>query len=92
VVPLPIFGGVPGDQLIVRVGDAEAITLLRPCPPNYGAVADALAEGRVFPLNPSRRPEDLLRVLADYAGAGPARHPAPSRWRVPGLRHLVRLK
>ena len=96
IAPLLVFGGLPGDQLIVRVGHEDPITLLRSLPPNYGVVSDAIAAGLVFPLNPQRRAEDLLRLLAVNGepwgvppGSPPLGPPAPERRRV---RHLTVLR
>jgi hypothetical protein len=93
IAPLPLFDGLPGDQLIVRVGHQEAITLLRHLPSNYGAVAEALSTGTAFSLNACHSSDDLLRLLA--AGDWPGLPPACPAWRsprVPFVRPLRVLK
>lgn len=93
IAPLPIFGGRPRDRLIVCVGEPDPVTLMRTLPPNFGAVAEALEQGLVLPLNPLRRAEDLLALLARLEADGPP----PRHWQSAGgagraLRHLRRLK
>lgn len=93
IAPLPVFDALPRDQLIVRVGHPdEPVTLIRDLPPNYGAIAEAIATGRAFPLNPRRLADELLRLLTSGeacpwppAGGGPS---SPAR----RARHLFRLK
>lgn len=93
IAPLLLFGGLPGDRLIVCAGEPDPITLMRSLPPNYGAVSDALERGCVLPLNPLRRAQDLLAVLAQLERDGPPPH--PQRRSVGGgraLPYLHRLK
>jgi hypothetical protein len=63
LAPLPILGGLPQDEILVRVGHADAVTLIRFLPPNYGAISDALATGTAFSLNTHQRAEDLIALL-----------------------------
>lgn len=95
IAPLPIFGALPRDQLIVRVGHPDPLTLIRDLPPNYGAIAEAIAAGTAFPLNPRRLADELLRLLTSgEALPWPPPAPHPGRQSSPSrpARHLFRLK
>jgi hypothetical protein len=93
IAPLPIFGGLPQDQLIVRVGHDEAITLLRRLPANYGAVAEALAGGLAFSLNAHQPSADLLCLLSAGGWPGlPPTDPGARSPRVPFVRRLRALR
>jgi hypothetical protein len=78
VAPLAIFGGVPGDSLIVRVGHADPICLVRSLPPNFGAVCDALANALVFPVSPSYDASSVIETLRALEEPYPAAAPVLS--------------
>lgn len=75
--PLPELTGLPCDRLLIRVGHLDPLLLVRSLPPNWGAVGEAIAHGRVFPIDPID-PEDVMRVLASAAASLPWPVPAPN--------------
>lgn len=76
IAPLPIFDGLPGDRLIVRVGHPDPITLVRHLPPNYGALIDALERGTVLALQPHVAAGQIILALRALEGD---RCPPPPR-------------
>lgn len=48
--PIEVFAAIPGDVIAVAPGEFPAVVLGRELPPNYGAVAGALADGSLTPL------------------------------------------
>lgn len=62
---LPVFGGLPGDRLLIRVGHPQAVTLHRDLPANYGAILTALESGLVLPVNPLQRLDDLVAAVGE---------------------------
>lgn len=87
VAPLPSLGGLPFDRLIIRLGHLEPMALVRIVPPDYHAVADALDQGILLPLNPPCGHEQFaayLRSLGPEKALKLFQKPAPplrSRWR-----------
>ncbi len=89
VAPLPIFGGLVRDRLLIRVGHPQAVTLHRDLPPNYGAILTALESGLVLPVNPRQRLDDLRVAVGELLDPFP---PASESARPLGHRYLRRLK
>lgn len=87
LAPLSVVGGELGDRLVLRLGHAEPMALVRVVPPEYHAVADAIERGDLFPINPSSGPVELaayLRTLGPERALRLFRTPAPPlgwRWR-----------
>lgn len=85
--PFPIFHGLAGDELLVQVGTADPLTLIRRLPPNYGAVIDAMERGLILPSNPRRQTGELLAALSHLTTA-PVPWPRALRPAVGRSRHL----
>lgn len=94
IAPLPIFSGLPRDKLLVRVGHPRPIILYRQLPANYGAIVEALDEGRAFAVADAKAPPEaaaaLIRLLAsgDPWPAGSETPPPPRPRRAARLRLL----
>lgn len=82
VSDLPILTAFAGDRILVRLGHIEPVTLIRSLPPNYGAIAEAVAQGQVrqvYPVAPNTA--EVMRLLASASLTGAdldAPRPRPS--------------
>lgn len=73
VAPVALFGLLPGDVLLVHPGTEEPVVAhgrdgsWRQLPPNYGAIAGAIAEDQVVMLSPRLPPSLAARALRRHA-------------------------
>jgi len=68
--PMFTIGAKPGDDILIRPGGSQPVTIIRAVRPAYGELAAALSEGRASCANLST--DEALRVLVALAGEMPA--------------------
>lgn len=90
--PFPELTALPRDRLLIRVGHADPLLLIRSLPPNWGAIAEAITRGQVSPIDPVT-PEEIMRLVAggEHQPPWPGLPPSLPRHRPPRAQ-LRRLK